>query len=65
MRPYNGAELISIFILPLPSKLTNKNNFVLYSDDSLAILNNTSGLLGSEIEKLKGKNSKNYLKKQA
>ena len=55
MRPYNGAELISIFILPLPSKLTNKNNFVLYSDDSLAILNNTSGLLGSEIEKLKEK----------
>ena len=55
MRPYNGAELISIFILPLPSKLTNKNNFVLYSDDSLVILNNTSGLLGSEIEKLKEK----------
>ena len=55
MRPYNGAESISIFILPLPSKLTNKNNFVLYSDDSLAILNNTSGLLGSEIEKLKEK----------
>ena len=55
MRPYNGTELISIFILPLPSKLTNKNNFVLYSDDSLAILNNTSGLLGSEIEKLKEK----------
>ena len=55
MRPYNGAELISIFILPLPSKVTNKNNFVLYSDDSLAILNNTSGLLGSEIEKLKEK----------
>ena len=55
MRPYSGAELISIFILPLPSKLTNKNNFVLYSDDSLAILNNTSGLLGSEIEKLKEK----------
>ena len=55
MRPYNGAELISIFILPLPSKFTNKNNFVLYSGDSLAILNNTSGLLGSEIEKLKEK----------
>ena len=55
MRPYNRAELISIFILPLPSKLTNKNNFVLYSDDSLAILNNTIGLLGSEIEKRKKK----------
>ena len=55
MRPYNGAELISIFILPLPSKLTNKNNFVLYSDDSLAILNNTISLLGSEIEKRKKK----------
>ena len=53
MRPYNGAELISIFILPLPGKLTNKNNFVLYSDDSLAILNNASFLLGSEIEKRK------------
>ena len=37
-------------MLPLPSKLINKNHVVPYSNDSLAILNNTSG---PEAEKLK------------
>ena len=46
MSAYDGAEvceLISIFILSLPSKHINKNHIGLHRDDGLAILKNISG----------------------
>ena len=54
MGPYHGAEvceLIGIFMLSLLSKHINKNHIMLYKDDGLAILKNTSGPAAEKLKK--------------